>query len=45
MVELIKSRGFPQSNIQLKVVADGTHSETFWRTEFKEAIKWLFKIT
>jgi alpha-glucosidase len=44
MVELIKSRGFPQSNIQLKVVTEGTHSETFWRTEFKEAIKWLFEI-
>ncbi|WP_136480289.1 alpha/beta hydrolase [Cognatitamlana onchidii] len=44
MVKLIKSEGFPEKNIYLKVNPNGTHSEIFWRDEFQEAITWLFQI-
>lgn len=44
MVSLIKKYGFPEQNVLAKVVPDGVHSESFWKTEFKDAIKWLFEI-
>ena len=42
-VELLKDEGFPSKNIISKTVPDGEHNEKFWRTEFEEAILWLFE--
>ena len=42
IVEIMKKNGFPKKNLFLKVVPNGTHSESLWRTEFEEAISWLF---
>ncbi|WOD42853.1 alpha/beta hydrolase-fold protein [Hwangdonia lutea] len=42
MVELMQSNGFSKENIHQKTVPHGTHSESFWKTEFKQAISWLF---
>jgi len=42
-VELLKEEGFPSENIISKIVPDGEHNEQFWRTEFEEAILWLFE--
>ena len=42
MVNLMKANGFQENYIHNKVVDNGTHSESFWKSEFKEAIKWLF---
>lgn len=44
MVGLMKANGFSEDNIYSKIVPNGTHSETFWKSEFEEAIKWLFKL-
>lgn len=44
MIKLMKSNGFSEENIHKKTVPSGTHSESFWKTEFEEAITWLFKI-
>jgi hypothetical protein len=33
--------GFPASQIQTVVKADGQHSEWFWRREFQDAYNWL----
>jgi len=43
VVELLKEEGFPSENINAKIASDGEHNEKFWRTEFEEAILWLFK--
>ncbi|MCL6296378.1 alpha/beta hydrolase [Jejuia spongiicola] len=40
MVELMELNGF--SNIHKKIEPNGIHSESFWKTEFKQAISWLF---
>ncbi len=42
MVELMKSSGFSKHNIYKKINPNGTHSESFWKTEFEQAITWLF---
>lgn len=42
MVELMKLNGFSEKNIHKKIVPNGTHSESFWKAEFKQAITWLF---
>lgn len=42
MDELMKLNGFSKENIHKKIVPSGTHSESFWKTEFKQAITWLF---
>ena len=44
MVLLLKDKGFTEDEVFEKVVPEGSHSESFWKSEFKEAIKWLFKI-
>ncbi|MCC6463016.1 MAG: alpha/beta hydrolase [Saprospiraceae bacterium] len=36
------SAGFAPGDIRLNVVADGQHSEWFWRREFPAAYQWLF---
>lgn len=35
-------RGLPNSNSQVKIDADGTHTEAYWRREFGTAYQWLF---
>ena len=42
MAKLMIDNGFNPSNIESKIVKNGTHSEGFWRDQFKEAIQWLF---
>ena len=42
MVKVMKTNGFNPSNLKSKTVEGGTHSEGFWRSEFPEAICWLF---
>lgn len=42
MVELMKNNKFKAKNLYSKIVPDGIHSESFWKTEFENAIRWLF---
>ena len=42
MVQLMKANGFRERNIYKKIVSEGTHNESFWKSEFENAIKWLF---
>ena len=35
--------GYSKYNLKEKYVQDGKHNEQFWRSEFGEAILWLFK--
>jgi len=42
IVSLMKSKSLTKDEVFEKVVPNGTHSESFWKSEFKEAIKWLF---
>jgi alpha-glucosidase len=44
MVLLMKENGFKNQHIFAKQVANGTHSESFWKSEFREAITWLFNV-
>ncbi len=34
--------GYPQSQVQNKIVAGGQHNEKLWRENFEEAYSWLF---
>ncbi|WP_299109703.1 TIM-barrel domain-containing protein [uncultured Tenacibaculum sp.] len=43
MVKTLKEEGFNSENIKSKVVPEGKHDEKLWRTNFEEAIAWLFK--
>ena len=43
IVALLKSKGYSSENIQSKVNPEGKHNEDFWRSEFEEAILWLFQ--
>ena len=40
--ENIFKKGVKQTNIITKIDADGAHTETYWKREFKDAYKWLF---
>lgn len=42
MVELMLANNFSEENIYKKIVPHGMHSESFWKTEFKPAVLWLF---
>ena len=42
MVNLMKQNKFPEKNIFTKIVPEGTHSESFWKSEFENAVLWLF---
>lgn len=42
MYDLLLDKGHPKTGLRAKVVADGIHHETFWRSEFAEAILWLY---
>lgn len=43
MITLMLDNGFPEKQLHAKIVPNGTHSETLWRAEFKDAITWLFQ--
>jgi len=43
MVQLLKDNGIKEQQIINKIVANGTHSESFWSTQFPEAHKWLIQ--
>jgi len=40
--ELIRKK-MPEDQIKIKIDEDGTHSETYWRRELKQAILWLLQ--
>lgn len=42
IVNILKNNKFPEKNIYTKIVPDGNHSESFWKSEFESAIIWLF---
>ncbi|NNC49411.1 MAG: alpha/beta hydrolase, partial [Flaviramulus sp.] len=42
VIEILKNQNFPGQNINSLVVFDGKHNEYLWRSNFEEAILWLF---
>ena len=40
--EKLQAKGLPTVQSKVKIDADGTHSETYWRREFGAAYVWLF---
>lgn len=44
MEKLLLLTGFPKENIKTKIVAEGKHSESFWKAEFLEAITFLYNL-
>lgn len=42
MVTILKNNKFPEKNLYTKIVPNGTHNETLWKSEFEDAILWLF---
>lgn len=44
MANLLKDMDIEESQLEVKVVSNGIHGESFWRVEFEEAVKWLFDI-
>ena len=43
MVDIMKAKGFASENMVSKVVPNGEHNEALWRSEFEEALMFLFK--
>lgn len=44
MEKLLIELGFPKENIKSKVAAGGQHTESFWRAEFLETVKFLYNL-
>ena len=44
MEKLLLETGFKKQNLTTKINPEGTHSETFWSSEFLEVISWLYNI-
>ena len=44
MSNILKSSSFPREHLLTSLVEDGRHNETFWKSEFKNAISWLFNV-
>ncbi|WP_339917230.1 alpha/beta hydrolase [Yeosuana marina] len=42
MIVLMKDQNFPEKNIKEKIVLNGKHNESLWRSGFTDAICWLF---
>ena len=42
MAKLLVDLGFPNENMKTKIVADGKHTESFWKEEFLEVITFLY---
>ncbi len=38
-----KAAGYSERELFYRAVADGTHSESFWRQEFPAAVRWLYR--
>jgi predicted alpha/beta superfamily hydrolase len=43
MQRQLRQQGHPRQNTLFKRVPDGEHNEQLWRTEFTEAVQWLFQ--
>lgn len=43
MQRQLRQQGHPRKNTQFKRVPEGEHNEQLWRTEFSEAVQWLFR--
>ncbi|RPE00170.1 alpha/beta hydrolase [Aureibaculum marinum] len=43
VIETMKKSGFKKQSFTKKMVVGGKHNEVFWKSEFEEAIYWLFK--
>jgi predicted alpha/beta superfamily hydrolase len=43
MLRQLRQQGHPRQNTLFKRVPKGEHNEQLWRTEFTEAIQWLFQ--
>lgn len=43
MHAFIKEKGHPEANVYGETDPEGEHNEAFWRGEFANAVKWLFK--
>ncbi len=43
MQRQLKQQGHPRQNILFKRVPGGEHNVQLWRTEFSEAVRWLFQ--
>jgi predicted alpha/beta superfamily hydrolase len=44
MAKLLVDKGFPPEKIKTKIVAEGKHTESFWKAEFLEVIEFLYNI-
>ena len=44
MEKLLLETGFPSENIHTKIVAEGKHTESFWKAEFLEVITFLYNL-
>ncbi len=44
MAKLLVEKGFPEENLKTKIVADGKHTESFWKAEFLETITFLYQL-
>ncbi len=42
MIDQMLHQGMPENNIESKVLPDAEHNEKFWRSEFSNAVLWLF---
>jgi alpha-glucosidase len=42
MVALMKDQHFPDNNIIEKIIVNGKHNESMWKSNFTDAICWLF---
>jgi predicted alpha/beta superfamily hydrolase len=43
MQRQLRQQGHPKQNTLFKRVPNGEHNEQLWRTEFTEAVQWLFR--
>jgi predicted alpha/beta superfamily hydrolase len=43
MLRQLRQQGHPRQNFLFKRVPNGEHNEQLWRTEFTEAVQWLFQ--
>jgi len=43
MISTMDSAGFPSEQMYRVVVPGGQHNEALWRSQFEEAVLWLFK--
>jgi len=42
LIDTLKDNNYYMDSIEYKAVPSGTHSESFWSSEFSDAFKWLF---